>query len=110
MFRFLLMTQFAKQVQNFTGDPNSTIFAWSSFNQHADYKFSKESWSYQSVGNVQEYWLSEGKIKRCLWNLQNMFKFVLWVLMMILLIDQPTSTAFYMKKKIGQKFPKMDTV
>ena len=41
-FRFLLLTQVGKQVQNFTGDPNSTIFAWDRFNQHANYKFSNE--------------------------------------------------------------------
>ena len=48
-----------------------------------------------------------------LWNLKNMFKLVLWVPMMILMINQPTSTAFLLftwKIFFGQKFPKMDTV
>ena len=39
-----------------------------------------------------------------------MFKLNLCVPMMILMINQPTSTAFYMKNIFGQKFPKMDTV
>ena len=45
------------------GDPNSTIFAKNRFNQHADYKFSKETWSNQSVGQKMSRKIDFQKVK-----------------------------------------------
>ena len=53
--------------------------------------------------NVQKILLLEGKIKKYLWNLQNMLKLVLWVLMMIFMKNLPISTVFYMKNNFWTK-------
>ena len=99
--RFVLLAQVGKQVKNFTGAHMGTkiqliMNKLSPTNMPIIKNQVHLVHSKCRAKNVQEILLLEGKIKRYLWNLQNMLKLVLWVIFMISL---PISTVFYMKNK-----------